>query len=290
MNISLVKADDALFAVYQTMYSGADKYMLYDWESRLGNTKRWPGQGYFLVLDGKKIGGAIITEETIWFPFIISPYCDRIQFWRHLLKLAPRKTLHEMLDEDVSVLPMFNYKVLHSGRALTRPADKIEMSLPDEFICRPFNIDTDAEGFGKVYMEAHIGGICSEIGEICGDERDGTIDEAIADTKYVLGVYNAKDMSIVIIEKATNQIVGGCLAGIGEHHALGFSEIGDFVVLPQYQGKGLGKYMLSHIITQTYGLAPFIKIWADMGNTSEYLYRQMGFIPGPGLTHMERRT
>ena len=283
MDVNLVKADSNLFAVYQTMYSNADTNMWYDWEWRLGDTKPWADQGYFLIHDRKKIGGAIITEETIRFPFLIAPYCDRIQFWRHLLKLAPRKTLEGMLDEDVSVLPMFDYKVMNTNRALTRPADKIEMNLPDEFICRPLDMDSDAQGYGKVYVEAHTGGICFEL---YGDE---TIDEAIAETKRVLGVYNAKDMSIVIIEKATNQIVAGCTAGIGKHHVLGFSEIGDFVVLPQYQGKGLGKYMLSHIITQTYGLSPIVKIWADVGNISEYLYRQMGFIPGPGITHMERR-
>lgn len=283
MNISLVKADDALFAVYQTMYSGVDTYMSYDWESRLGDTKHWADQGYFLVLDGKKIGGAIITAETIRFPFLIAPYCDRIQFWRYLLELAPRKTLEGMLDEDVSILPMFNYKVMHSDRAMCRPADVIEKTLPDEFACRPLDLDTDAEEFGKVYVESHTGGICFEINGV------QTIDEGIADAKYCLGIYNSKDMSIVIIEKATDQIVAACVAGISNNHVLKFSEIGEFVVSPQYQGKGLGKYMLSHIITQTYGLSPIVKIWVDVGNISEHLYRQMGFIPGPRFTHMERR-
>ena len=230
MNISLVKADDALFAVYQTMYSGVDMDMLYDWESRLGDTKHWPGQGYFLTLDGKKIGGAIITEETIRFPFIILPYCDRIQFWRHLLKLAPRKTLEDILDEDISILHMFDYKVIHTDRALTRPADIIEMNLPDEFICRPLNMDKDAEELGKVYVESHTGGICFEINGV------QTIDEGIADINYCLGIYNSKNMSIVITLKATGQIVAGCVAGISENDVLRFSEIGEFVVSPQYQG------------------------------------------------------
>jgi len=283
VNISLVKVDDALFAVYQTMYSGVDTYMSYDWESRLGNTKHWADQGYFLVLDGKKIGGAIITEETIRFPFIISPYCDRIQFWRHLLKLAPRKTLEGMLDEDVSILLMFDYKTMGSDRALCRPADVIEINLPDEFICRPLNMDIDAAEYGKVYVESHTRGFCFE--------KHGveTIDEGIAVTKSSLDKYNSKDMSVVIIEKATGQMVGACVAGIRKNHVLKYSEIAEFIVLPQYQGKGLGKYMLSHIITQTYGLSPFIKLWLDIGNRAEYLYRQMGFIAGPRFTDMERR-
>lgn len=97
-------------------------------------------------------------------------------------------------------------------------------------------------------------------------------------------------MSIVITLKTTGQIVAGCTAGIAEYHVLGYSEIADFIVLPQYQGKGLGKYMLSHIITQTYGLSPFVKLWVDIGNHSEYLYHQMGFIPEPRFTNIERRS
>ena len=107
MKSKLIKVDDKLFAVYQTMYSNADTNMSYDWESRLRDTKHWVDQGYFLILEGEKIGGAVITDDCIRFPFLISPYCDRIQFWRHLLKLAPRKTLEGMLDEDVSILPIF---------------------------------------------------------------------------------------------------------------------------------------------------------------------------------------
>ena len=283
MNINLAKADDALFAVYQTMYSNADTNMSYDWNSRLGDTKPWADRGYFLFLDGKKIGGAIITDDYIRFPFLISPYCDRVQFWHCLLKLSPRKSLLGMLDEDVYILPMFGYKNMGSRQAMRRPADIIEIALPDGFICRPLNMDTDAVEVGNGYVEGHTGGICFEK---YGAE---TQDEAVAETMRVLGVYNAKDMSIVIVEQATSKIVGVCTAGIGKHHVFGYSEIADLIVLPQYQGMGLGKYMISHIVTQTYGLAPFVNMYVDTGNTSEYLYRQMGFIPGPRLTSMERR-
>jgi ribosomal protein S18 acetylase RimI-like enzyme len=144
-------------------------------------------------------------------------------------------------------------------------------------------MDTDAVEVGNVYVEGHTGGICFEK---YGAE---TPEEAVAETMRVLGVYNAKDLSIVIVEQATGKIVGVCTAGIGKHHIFGYSEIADIIVLPQYQGKGLGKYMISHIITQTYGLAPFVRMCVDIGNSSEYLYRQMGFIAGPRCSSMERR-
>ena len=283
MNVSLSKVDADLFAVYQTMYSTADTNMSYDWNSRLGDTKPWADCGYFLILDGVKIGGAIITDDMIRFPFLILPFVDRVQFWAYLLKLSPRKFLYGMLDADNAILPMFGYKIMGSRQAMCRPADIIKMNLPEGFICRPLNMDTDAAEVGMVYVDGHTGGICFEK---YGAE---TTDEAIAETMRVLGVYNAKDLSIVIVEQSARKIVGVCTAGIGKHHVFGNSEIADLIVLPQYQGMGLGKYMISHVIKQSYGLAPFVSMCVDTGNSAEYLYRQMGFIAGPRYSSMERR-
>ena len=282
MSINLIKANKNLFAVYQTIYSNTDLEMWCDWNRRLEDTT-WTDQCYFLTLDGKKIGGAIITDDTIIWPFLISPFCDRVQFWNHLLKLSPRKKITGALDVDNSVLSMFGYTEKDTYRLLCRPSEILDIPIPDGFTCRPLDLDTDAAEYGKVYVESHTGRICFEL---FGEE---TQEEAISEAKRVLGIYSSKDMSIAIIKQATNSIVAACTAGIGSHHALGFAEIADFVVLPQYQGKGLGKYMLGHIITQAYGTAPFVKIGAHKGNSSEYLYYQMGFMPGPRFTNMERR-
>lgn len=64
MDFSLVQANKDLFAVYQTMYSKADIEMWYDWNRRLGYTK-WTEQCFFVLLDGQKIGGVIITDDAI---------------------------------------------------------------------------------------------------------------------------------------------------------------------------------------------------------------------------------
>jgi hypothetical protein len=108
MNVDLVQADINLFAVYQTMYSNADIEMWYDWNRRLEDTK-WTDQCYFLTLDGQKIGGAVVTDDAIMFPFLVSPFCDRMIFWRLLLKQSPRAKIRGILDNDSLILPMFNY-------------------------------------------------------------------------------------------------------------------------------------------------------------------------------------
>ena len=85
MNFSLVQADKDLFAIYQTMYSKADLEMWYDWNRRLDDTK-WTDQCFFVLLDGKKVGGVIITDYAIAYPFLISPFNGRMEFWSFILK------------------------------------------------------------------------------------------------------------------------------------------------------------------------------------------------------------
>lgn len=281
LGINLVQADIDLFAVYQTMYSNADIEMWYDWDRRLRDTK-YTDQCFFLMSEGRKLGGAIITDDAIAFPFLISPFSDRMNFWHLLLKQSPRSKINGVLDADRNILPMYGYKAKESGQVMCRPADVIVRSLADGFFCRELDIDKEADEIGNAIVKGYSGGIDNQI------HGEASIDEAIEDARRVLDIYAPKDMSHVIVEKHSYEIVGVCLAGIGENYTHGYVEIADICVLPQCRGKGLAQYMISRIVTQAYGIAPFVKLFVTIGNNSEYIYRQMGFIAGPRFTSMER--
>jgi GNAT superfamily N-acetyltransferase len=282
LDIDFIRADINLFAIYQTMYSNADIEMWYDWDRRLKDTK-WTEQCYFLLSGGQKIGGAIVKDDMIMFPFLISPFNDRIIFWRLLLKQFPCTKINGVLDVDSSILPMFNYKTIDINQVMCRPADMIERNLLDDFFCREFDINEEANEIGNAILNGYSGGINNEI------HGEASLDSAIEDARRVLNVYTPKNLSFVVIEKKTEKIAGVCLAGIGENYTHGYVEIADICVLPQFRGKGLAKYMISRIVTQAYGIAPFVKLFVTIGNNSEYVYRQMGFIAGPRFSNMERR-
>jgi hypothetical protein len=125
VNINFIRADINLFAVYQTMYSNADIEMWYDWDRRLGDTK-WTDHCYFIMSEGQKIGGVIITDDTIMYPFLVLPFNDRMSFWRLLLEKYPLPKINGVLDVDSSILLMFNYKAIDTNQVMCRPSDKIE--------------------------------------------------------------------------------------------------------------------------------------------------------------------
>jgi ribosomal protein S18 acetylase RimI-like enzyme len=282
MEISLVKADMSLFAIYQTMYSNADIEMWYDWDERLNDTK-WTDQCYFLMIKDKKIGGVIVTDDALCFPFLISPFCDRMKYWNSLIKQSPRLKINCVLEEDKSILPMFNYKAIVSRQVMCRPADSIETTLSSDFTCRNFDINKEKNEIGNIILKGYSGGIDYEI------YGEKTLESIIDDIGKIMNIYAPKNLSHVIIEKATDQIAGICLAGTGKNHKPDYIEIAEICVLPQFRGRDLAKYMISRIVTQAHGLVPFVKLCVTVGNNAEYLYRQMGFISGPSFTDMIKR-
>lgn len=282
MNFSLVQADKDLFAIYQTMYSKADLEMWYDWNRRLDDTK-WTDQCFFVLLDGKKVGGVIITDYAIAYPFLISPFNGRMEFWSFILKNHRRDYINGVLEEDRRILLMLDYKVVTTNQVMCRPTDVMENHLPEDFICRIFDVNKESDEIGDVILKGYEGGICDEINGVA------TKESAIEDMKGVLDIYSSQNFSHVIVEKATNKIVAVCLAGIGENYIHHYVEIADLCVLPEYRGRGLAQYLIGRVITDAYGIAPFVKLFVYVGNNAEYLYHKMGFIAGPQFTNMIKR-
>ena len=282
MDFSLVLADKDLFAVYQTMYSKADIEMWYDWNRRLDDTK-WTDQCFFVMLDGQKVGGIIITDKTISYPFLIPPFCERVRFWSFILNHLHCDNICGVLAEDARTLLMFDYTIETVNQVMCRPTDVLNKELADNFICRPFDINKESEEIGNVLIKGYKGGICDEINGVA------THKSAIDDMINVLSVYSHKNFSYIIVEKTTNKIVAVCLAGIGENYTFNYTEIADLCVLPEFREIGLAKYLIGRVITDSCGISPFVKLFVYVGNNAEYLYHKMGFISGPQFTNMTKR-
>lgn len=166
VQFSFVKADKELFSVYQTIYSNTDIELWYDWKTRLTDTI-WSDDCYFLLKNGEKIGGAIISDGNIAFPFIILPYCDKPEFFKQLHKKALEITntgsinTSGMLSEDVSILLSMGYRILRTRKAMIRPTDIFNVAL-DEYTIKIPDLD-DAGDISKVFFESYSGGMDYEV-------------------------------------------------------------------------------------------------------------------------------
>lgn len=282
MKYEFIKADKDLFAIYQTMYSQADIEMWYDWNKRLEDTK-WTDDCFFITADGIKVGGTIITNEKVMFPFLIPPFSDRFQFWNEVIKYSQKDSIQGVQSVDERELLKFGYKVVMTGQVMCRPADTFEQCLPEGFTIRPFHIEKDLNEAGAVLVHSYKNGICDEI------NGAATIEETVEDMASVYEYYSEKSFSHVICEKGSNKIVGVCIAGIAENCVNHYTEIAELCVLPEYRGRGLAKYMVKKVLTDSYGTSPFVKLFVYVGNDAEKLYYYLGFIGGPQFSRMIKR-
>jgi len=278
------QAEKDLFAVYQVLYSDADIEMWYDWNSRLNDTK-FTDQCFWITSDDNKIGGAIINNGTVMYPFVISPFVDRTVFWEALFSCCNDiVNIRGVLQVDISVLFTFGYRLDVIRQVMCCPTDPgITAALPNGYSLRILNDTIDSKILASTIMNGYNGGIDYEIYG-APDETD-----VIKDAKRLMQIYSHNNLSIYVFDENEQKVAGLCIAGISENIPLGFAEIGEICVLPNYRNKRLGEFMLKHVRANAHKYSPVVKLCVTVGNSAEKLYRNVGFHPGPRFANMSKR-
>ncbi|WP_161601626.1 GNAT family N-acetyltransferase [Paenibacillus luteus] len=278
------QAEKDLFAVYQVLYSDADIEMWYDWNSRLDDTK-FTDQCFWIIYDNNRVGGAIINDGTVMYPFLISPFVDRTVFWKALFSCCKDIiNIRGILTEDVSILLTFGYRLDVIRQIMCCPTDPGMTSvLPSGYSLHTLNDSVDSKTLASTIMQGYIGGIDYEI--------HGTPDEVDVkeDARRLMQIYSPNNLSIYIFDENEQKIAGLCIAGISESIPLGFAEIGEICVLPNYRNKRLGEFMLKQVRANAHKYTPVVKLCVTVGNYAEKLYRTVGFHSGPRFANMSKR-
>lgn len=239
---SMEQAEKELFAVYQVVYADTDIDMWYDWNTRLNDTK-FSDQCYWILRNDERIGGAIINNETVMYQFLISPFSDRTVFWKALFSCCKDIiNIKGVLQKDINILLTFGYKIGAIRQVMCCPTDAgITATLPDGFSLHVLDDTLDIKKVAGIIMKGYDGGIDNEI--------FGTPDEVgvIEDAKHLMQVYEHGNLSIYVLDEKDQEIAGLCISGINKNMPLGFAEIGDMCVIPQYRNKRLAEFMLKHV-------------------------------------------
>ncbi|MBO0992801.1 GNAT family N-acetyltransferase [Bacillus sp. SD088] len=278
----LEQAEKDLFAVYQVIYADADIEMWYDWNTRLNDTT-FTDQCFWLIYNNEKIGGAIINNQTVMFPFLIAPFSDRTVFWKALSSCCNDiRHINGVLQKDIDILLTLGYSIDVTRQVMCCPADaSITAKLPAGFTLQVLNKEFDRKKIAEVMMEGYKGGIDYKV---YGTPDE---DEVLKDVEYLLKVYQYRNLSIVLLDEE-QEIAGLCIAGISKNMPLGFAEIGDMCVVPKHRNKRLAEYMLKYIRASASEHTKVVKLCVTVGNHAEALYRKVGFYPGPRFSNMSK--
>ena len=105
-----------------------------------------------------------------------------------------------------------------------------------------------------------------------------------------MNVYKHRNLSLYVVNEQDQEIVGVCIAGISENMPLGFAEVGELCVIPQYRNKGIAEYMLTNIKQSASAHTEVLKLCVTIGNHAEMLYKKTGFHAGPRFAKMTKRS
>jgi ribosomal protein S18 acetylase RimI-like enzyme len=287
--VAFVKADKDLFSVYQTIYSNADLEMWYDWNLRLQDTK-WTENCFWVTLNGIRIGGAIIEEQCIIWPFLICPFTDRTLFWKLILRHMTAKNnepvnLIGMPDSDMDVLLSFGCRIVSMRRMMCRPTDRFDVIIPEGYERRIPGMD-DIPALVEADRQGYAGGI---VRELFGEPND--VEDGLTEALRMYESTGTTGQFSIVFSKETKEIAGFCQVGAMAYHrddALDdFSSIGSITVLPAHRNRGLAEYMIKYALNEAYKTSKVMRLGVTVGNQAEYLYRKLGFVPGPRFTNMK---
>jgi len=186
--------------------------------------------------------------------------------------------IQELIEDHVSIFESKGCVVFENGFWMIRPNELIEGNIPDGFESKSI-IDEYKDEIAHVIISAYK-----------ANQAIKSIDSKEIYLRHVVErflEYN-KDNSILyngskaVFSKATNEIVGVCLLMEFERLPL----IMEFAVKPEYQGKGIGSYLIKHSISSTSTEYPAIRLFVHNHNSAMKLYEQVGFIKNKTLNDM----
>ena len=284
---TFAKADNDLFAVYQTIYSQADIEMWFSWEHRLNDTKGCK-DCFFLCRGDDKLGGAVISGGAVRNAFLVPPFDDHSLFWRLVIEKAKSLTkkaeiiCNGVLAGEVETLRSLGVRVWRPRQIMCRPTDVLPYSLPAGFTLEA-PTQADIPEIAKVAYTVNLGSISEEM---FGRESLRDVKKEVKKSFAYFAETGTMEQCSVI-RGAENKIVGGCVAGVYPKMPHRFAFIADVFVLPEFRGQGLAGAMLRHALTMAHPKTPLMKLHVLVDNPAANLYHKLGFIPGPVFTDMK---
>ena len=292
--IEFANADSEKFAIFHTVYTASNIFYRFDWNEQVDDTIDCTSDKniIFIYDDKNLLGGFVLKENHLSYPFVAAPFDNRKVFWDIVLKYAIQASgqrkifLSEISEVDTKEIIQSCGAILkHSKQRMIRPTEQCAIVLNDGFYFDNLLISDKTEII-KVIFEAHAAGYTSTVWEPDINE----IQTAVERRFESFGRTNTLYMSNTVKTKENSEIAGVCIAGIypdsKNYSTRNFATIHQVSVKPEYQRKGIARAMMLKSINDASPMSPVITLGVLIGNPAEKLYKKVGFTPGPSYSEL----
>ncbi len=287
---SIIKANPKEFAIYESVYGDKiyNRFAVKHWDLRLSISLDNPfakDESFYWIKAGElRIGGVLIEPNVISRLFIIPPFTNIFEIIKLLKKLLLQWSdsnnniyAYQIPQEQSHYFEMLGFWPDKNRRWMMRPTEVFDFVWDDAITVR-IPKQSDNEEIAKLFYESFSGGIDREY-FTKQNEQECTYE-------YYLGEVNAYfndctenillDASTLVYDKIEKKLIGACLVSLFEEWPL----IHSIGVDSSHRGKYLATTMLKNALTILNKEYPILRLFVTIGNASESVYYELGFIPG----------
>jgi len=238
---------------------------------------------YEITENGKRIGGVMIEPNWMSNLFLEPPNTYTDDLFNELRKLLlhwsdrAKQIKTRVTRTQCTFLQRQGFRHQDSRRCMIRPTEKFEVSIDKEFIMSRLDRTMNEELIQFSYDAFKLSN--ENPAEITMESHKESI-------SIFFEYFNDNEIlhraSSVIYDTKTNQIAGVCMISLWGEVPLVY----DIAVDPSHRGKGLGKVLLQHALSELKDTYPTLRLFVTLGNEAEMLYHKMGFRSGQDIIRM----
>lgn len=280
------KADAGEFAVYESVYGDKiyNRFAVKNWDLRLAISLDNPfakEKSFYWIKTGKrKIGGVIIEPNVISRLFIIPPFQDIFEIIKLLKRLlvswsdcSKNIYAYQIEPEQARYFEMVGFWQDKNRRWMIRPTEVFDFAWDDKVIIKTPEENNSAE-IAELLHKSFDGGIDCQY-----DTEESMYEDYLQEVNDYFEICKEDTMinaSTLIYDKENGELIGICLVARIEEWPLIYS-IG---VNPSYRGKHFATKMIKRALTVLNKEYSVLRLFVTMGNPSEAVYYELGFVPG----------
>lgn len=241
-------------------------------------------QLFWIFRGESKVGGVMVSENTLSNLFFIPPFHDELKLVKLLKQLlidfsdGTRDILvFDVLPPQVDLFARAGFWVgANRSRWMQRPTEVMEIEWDDDL-----RIETPYLENGRLANELDIAEALFESfkGGVNAASRNHTSRESFIFDRHSIFTDSMLNASTLVYDKATNKLVGVCLLFMEDQRRTFYPGLFNFGVHPSYRNKGIASNMLKRALTVLHGEYPIMRLGLLQGTYAESVYYNLGFMP-----------
>lgn len=273
---SLERADPTVFAIHFTTAELAQNvWFRQSWDQLLG---RFSSEDvcFWIKHNQQRIGGVCLEPNLLGCLFLEPPHnnLDQVLFMLKGLLLRwsdPNKPIatQSVNADQLAAFCRIGFRISEIRRVMIRVTEPLTVTWPSAYVVRT-PTPADAERLATLFYECYAGG--SEARSQA--DAQGNVDYYFQHNAEPAVLQQA---STLLVESQSQQVIAACLISRWE----GWPLVYDVVVQCKWRGQGLASAMLRHALNTLHSAYPVLRLFVTVGNASEAVYHNLGFVSGP---------